>query len=140
MSTTCVTRTGSVGVTADVWTALTAEGTVTTPGQAKVPSDKTKIKSIVVGIGDKAPTAGIHAHSYLLKLDGSGMADGEQIFNLGSTTVNIVTKGPSGEPTGAARYDVDVNVKPNGPINFYVCSTAGLIGGEPYVGVTLVLQ
>jgi hypothetical protein len=131
------TREGPCGVAADTWYLLATLGSDTTPGPLLVPGGKSKIKQVIVSFGNSTQTAAEFGYTYLVKLDGPGLTDGEQSFSPGSWCSPFTTAGEVGAPIGPLRFDVDINVKSGGQINIYGAVSAGVTNGTPEMAVTL---
>ena len=131
-----VTREGPI-TAGDARTALTTQGSVTTPGTLTVPPGKTKIVQIITSVGDNTPTAADGAHCYFITLSGDGVAEGEQTLVIGAAYSDFTTAGESGFVSSPLRQDVDIAVEPGGVINVYAEATLGTLWGVPEVSVTL---
>ena len=137
MPTHYVHREGPVAA-GDTRTALTTQGAVAAPGTILVPPWATKIKQLIVAVGDNTATAADGGHNFLVSLSGNGMKDGEQTVVVGGAFCDFTTAGDSGLRSHIhERLDVDMNVVPNGIVNIYAEATLGVLWGQPEFGVTL---
>ena len=129
-------REGSLGATVDTWVQLATLYEETAPGPLFVPSNKTKIKQILVSVGDETPTAAAIGTNIIVKLTG-GVATGEQTFAVDGYNDIWATAGANGMPGVLVRLDVDIDCKPNEIISIFGLATGGVCAGSPEVGVTL---
>jgi len=133
-----VTREGSLSATVDVETALTTLYDDTAPGPLVVPSGVSKIKQMIVGIGDGAPATADANTNYLLRMTGDGLADGEQTFTIANSYAILATAGetaPGNIP--AMRFDVDIDVVSGGRIALFGTQAGGVTVGTPEMVVCL---
>lgn len=120
----------------DTLTNLTMFASETGIGPVKVPSSSSRLVEIWTSVA--CEIAASEEHTYVLRLSGKGMADGDQDFNIGSAAAM------SGTATGNVvlgvlqKLSVDIPVKPNETINVAaaIAGTAAAATGQ--VGITLV--
>jgi hypothetical protein len=138
MSMIYVTREGETNAAVDIEASLTTSFSDTAPGPVIVPMGKTKIKQLIVAMGNLAPLAVDGNANILLRLAGSGLKDGEQTFVIGAQVALFTTGGDTGFGALPAKvYDVDIDVLQNGSISEFVQQAGGVDAGSPTVCVTL---
>lgn len=118
--------------TVDVLANLTTFGAETT-GPVKVPNGASKLVEIWVSVGAHIDTAGDNS-TIAVRLSGDGIVDGPQDFVVAGAGSGVTSTGTPILP--AARYPVDIGVKPNETINVAAVGTADFAVAS--VGVTLV--
>lgn len=137
MPTHYVHREGPIAA-GDTRTAITSQGAVTAPGTIIVPPWATKIKQLIVAVGDNTPAATDSGMNFLVSLSGNGLRDGEQTIVVGAAFADLTIAGDTGFGSKIhARHDVDINVVPNGIVNLYGEGTLGVITGVPEFGITI---
>lgn len=105
---------GEISGTVNTPTALTTFGAETSVGPVKVPAKVSKLVEISWAIGSTVDTAADSA-TYLLRLSGKGMQDGDQDFILGAIGGGVTNTGTVAFP--AQTRPVDINVVANETIN-----------------------
>jgi hypothetical protein len=117
---------------------LTTQGSNTTPGAVVVPVGKSKLKQIIVAIGDNTPTGADKNANYLLRLTGSGLKESEHTFVVGGYNAVFTTAGDTGFGCLPAWvFNVDIDVIGNGTIGIYAQQALGVDVGIPEMGVAL---
>ena len=107
--------------TVDTLTGLTTFGGETGIGPIKVPANASRLVEIWSAVAIEIEDSEIQ--SYLLRLSGKGMAEGEQDFALGAGSANG-TQADFVEPP-AVIYPVDISVTPNENI-----TVQGMVAGS----------
>lgn len=116
----------------DTKTALTTLGSETAPGPLMVPSGAKMIKAVIaVAQADFAVAAD---GAYIVRLEGSGLPEGPEVFAVGASGVAVATGGQNNRP--AKRFEVDIPVTPSNEILIFAENT-GEDAGSIAVGVTL---
>lgn len=132
-----ITREGPI-TAGDTRTQLITQGAITSPGNIIVPPGKTKVKQIVVALGDNTPTGADGSHLFFVTLSGPGIEDGEQTLMVAGYYCDFTTAGDSGAPfPKAKRFDVDIDVVPGKQFGIFVEATLGALNGAPEASVTL---
>lgn len=133
-----ITREDSVIGAVDVETVLATCGSDTAPGTAIVPGDVHKLKQLIVALGDSANT-GADGHAVILvRLSGSALKEGDQIFAIGYGVDAFTAGGTTAFGHQPAKlFNVDIDVNPNMPISVYAVECGGTDIGTPEVGVTM---
>lgn len=129
---------GDIAAT-DTRTLLTTQGSVTAPSLI-VPAGVSRIKRIVTAIASNE--AADHSTSYILRLNGGAVQDGEQVITIGASgfidiETGANTAGQVGIPT--VMEDVDIAVNPSDTITIAVDQASG-DNGTAQVVVTLFFE
>lgn len=131
-------REGPLNTTGNIETALTTQGSNAAPGPIVVPMGKTKLKQLIVAIGDNTPTGADKNASYVLRMSGSGLVESEHTFVVGGYNCVFTTAGDSGFGAMEAKvFNVDIDVIPNGTIGLFAMQVLGVDVGIPEMGVAL---
>ena len=125
---------GEGSATANTVINLTTFGAETAVGPIKVPAGASKIRQMWVAVGIDVDTAG-DSVSWLLRLSGKGMRDGDQDFILAAGGGGVTNTGNYGDIS--KQIDVDINVVANETITVAVQYTGDTTGAVTE-GITLV--
>ena len=124
---------------ADTRTLLTTQGSVTAPSLV-VPAGVSKIDKIVAAIA--SDEAADHSTTYILRLNGGAVKDGEQVIVIGASGfIDIET----GANTAGADVrplvldDVDIAVNPSDTITIAVDQATG-DNGTAHAVITLLFE
>lgn len=101
-----VTREGTVAG-ADTKTGLTTLGSEATPGAITVPTGTSKIAQIIAAAAGDG--TGVGAATWILRIGGNGVMNGEQTLTLGALGGTLNTSDI--QTTGAIIIPVDIPVK-----------------------------
>lgn len=122
---------------ADTRTLITTQGSVTAPSPV-VPSGVTKIKKIIVAAAAEGLADGFE--TFLLRLGGNSVLNGEQVLNIGSSARIAVQSGSDAAPQVVRPEvieDVDIEVRATDTLTVAV-EGAGTDVGTARAVVTLV--
>ena len=124
---------------ADTRTLLTTQGSVAAPSLI-VPAGVSMIKKIVTAVASNE--AADHSTSYILRLNGGAVQDGEQVMAIGASGFIDIesganTAGQVGIPT--VMEEVDIAVNPSDTITIAVDQASG-DNGTAQVVVTLFFE
>lgn len=120
--------------TVDTLTALTTFGAETAVGPIKVPAGASRIVEIWATIAAEIEDSEVH--SYVLRLSGKGMTQGDQDFGLGAGAGNgtIVL----GTALMAVIYPVDLSVVANETISVQAMVAGSALAADAQATITLV--
>lgn len=122
---------------ADTRTVLTGQGSISAPSLV-VPSGMHKIRKIYAGAAADFAAAG--SCTYLLRLGGSGVLNGEQAIIIGGAGGQAAQSGsdvPGSNPRLFQLNDADIDVSPSDTISI-AAEACGSDLGDNHVIVTLV--
>lgn len=123
--------------TVDTRTQITGQGSVTAPSLV-VPSGMTKIDKIIVSVASEGLADG--ASIYLLRLGGSGILKGEQVFTIGSSGRIAPQAGSDSAPqvSKATIFEnVDIEVSPSDTVSISA-EMAGQDTGTARIALTVI--
>lgn len=122
---------------ADTRTALTTQGSVTSP-TVVVPAGYTKIDKIIVAATTEGLANGSQA--WFIRLGGNAVKGGEQVINVGASGTIAVQAGSDAAPqlvSSLILEDVDIAVSPSDTISIWA-EGAGTDTGTGHIAVGLV--
>lgn len=109
------------GTAVNTKNALTTRGSETAPGPLLVPAQAKKLVGVIVAASSDLATA--HEGAHFLRVEGSGLPEGPEVFLAGAIGVQVATGGSYS--MRATRYEVDIPVTPMNAITL-----AGVNSGE----------
>lgn len=121
----------------DTRVLLTGQGSVTAPSLV-VPAGMTKIKQIVAAAASDAAAAG--GATFLVRLGGNAVLNGEQSFFIGGGGAQLVQSGSDRAPSIMPPFcmnDVDIDVRPSDTITI-AAEMPGVDLGDTSFVVTLI--
>lgn len=126
---------GSVDVI-DTLTNLTTFASEAAVGPVKVPASASRLVEIWTSVA--VEIAASEENTYVLRLSGKGMKDGDQDFNIGSAAAMSGTAAGNVVLGQLQRLPVQIAVTPNETINVAAAITGTAAAATGQVGVTLV--
>ena len=112
-------------------TQLSTLGSESAPGPFLVPKGAKRIKRLIVAVGCDLTVAADGA--YMIRLEGSGLPEGPEVFAIGATGVPVATGGVY--VRAADVLDVDIKVTESNEILLFA-ENLGEDTGSTTVGVT----
>jgi len=119
--------------TVDTLTGLTTFVNEASVGPIKVPANASRLVEIWAAVGAEIEDSEVH--SYVLRLSGKGMAEGEQDFNLGAGAGNGTMV--LGTALPAVIYPVDLSVTPNETISVEGGVAGSALAADAQFSITL---
>lgn len=129
-----VTREGTVAA-ADTRTGLTTLGSEASPGAITVPTGTSRIAQIIAAIA--ADGTGVGAATWVLRISGNGVKNGEQTMALGACGGTLATSDI--QTNGAIVVPVDIPVSPGKQVTLSA-EMCGTDLGTSEVAVTIAFQ
>lgn len=126
---------GSVDVI-DTLTNLTTFANEAAVGPVKVPAKATRLVEIWTSVA--VELAASEENTYVLRLSGKGMADGDQDFQIGSAAAMSGTAAGNVVLGVCQHHPVEIKVTANETINVAAAITGTAAAATGQVGVTLV--